>query len=83
MSDTEIQKLEIIEWIASLQDKALIKELVRWKEEHQQMSLTRYNEEIEAADKEIESGNFLTHEEAVSEIRSWRARRAKKEPGDY
>jgi predicted transcriptional regulator len=72
MSDTQIQKLELLEWVASLQDKSLIGELIKWKEEHQHISIEQYNAEIEEADEQIESGDYLTHEEAVKEIRSWR-----------
>jgi predicted transcriptional regulator len=36
------------------------------------ISLEQYNAELEEADTEIESGNFLNHEDAMKEIRSWR-----------
>jgi hypothetical protein len=72
MSDTQIQKLELLEWMASLEDKSLIGELIKWKEEHQRISIEQYNAEIEEADAQIEAGDYLTHEEAVKEIRSWR-----------
>jgi len=72
MSTTQIEKLELLEWMASLQDKQIIKELIQWKEDHQRVSLEQYNREIEEADAEIERGEFLTHEEAVKQIRSWR-----------
>lgn len=72
MSDLQIQKLELLEWMASLQDKSLIEKLVKWKEKHQRISLEQYNAEIEEADAQIEAGDYLTHEEAVKEIRSWR-----------
>ena len=72
MTTTQIEKLELLEWMASLQDKQLISELIKWKEDHQRVSLEQYNKEIEEADAEIERGEFLTHEEAVKQIRSWR-----------
>ena len=37
-------------------------------------SLREYDRELEEADAEIEKGEFLTHEEASKEIRSWRDR---------
>ena len=38
------------------------------------ISLDEYNRELEEADAEIEKGEFLTHQEASKEIRSWRER---------
>ena len=32
----------------------------------------QYNRELEEVDEEIERGEFLSHEEALKEIRSWR-----------
>lgn len=72
MSDTQTQKLELLEWLASLQDKSLIGELVKWKEAYEHISLEQYNAEIEEADAQIDAGDYLTHEEAVQETRSWR-----------
>lgn len=70
--NTRAQKLELLEWMASLQDKDLIKALMKWKEEHQQTSIEQYNLEIEEADAEIDRGEYINHEEALKEIRSWR-----------
>ncbi len=72
MSGTQAKKLELLEWLASLQDKSLIEELIKWKEDHQRVSVEQYNHELEEADAQIESGDYLTHEEAVKEVRSWR-----------
>ena len=72
MSGTQAQKLELLEWLASLQDKSLIQELAKWKEDHQRISVDQYNRELEQADAEIDSGDYLTHEEAVKAVRSWR-----------
>ena len=72
MSSIQTEKLELLEWMATLRDKNLITELLEWKRSHQRISIEQYNAELEQADKEIEQGEFLTHEEAVKEIRSWR-----------
>ena len=72
MSSIQTDKLELLEWMATLRDKHLIKELVEWKRSHQRVSIDEYNAELEQADKEIEEGNYLTHDEALKEIRSWR-----------
>ena len=72
MSGTQAQKLELLEWLASLQDKSVIEELIQWKEARQRASIEEYNQDIESADTQIEAGEYFTHEEAVREIRSWR-----------
>lgn len=68
----QTEKLELLEWMATLQDKNLIRELIEWKRSHQRVSVDQYNAELEQADNEIEAGDYLTHEEALKEIRSWR-----------
>lgn len=70
--NTRTQKLELLEWMASLQDKDLINALVKWKEEHQQISVEQYTRELEEADAEIDRGEYINNEEALKEIRSWR-----------
>ncbi|UII28929.1 hypothetical protein LVD15_11010 [Fulvivirga maritima] len=72
MSKTQIQKLELLEWMASLQDKSVIAELTKWKEEHQRATLEQYNAEIEEADAQIEAGDYLSHDDAVKRIGSWK-----------
>jgi len=72
MSSIQTDKLELLEWMATLRDKNLIRELVEWKRSHQRVSIDQYNAELEQADREIDQGDFLTHEEALKEIRSWR-----------
>ena len=72
MSNIQAEKLELLEWLATLRDKKLIKELVEWKRAHQDKSIEQYNADLEQADREIEQGDYITHEEAIKEIRSWR-----------
>ena len=72
MSSVQTEKLELLEWMATLRDKNLIMELLEWKRSHQRVSIEQYNTELEQSDREIDQGEFLTHEEAVKEIRSWR-----------
>ena len=72
MSGTQAKKLELLEWLAALQDKSLIDELAQWKAARQRTSIEAYNQDIEAADAEIEAGDYTSHEEAVKTIRSWR-----------
>lgn len=40
--------------------------------EEEIMDLDTYNKDIEEAEKEIEQGNYLTHEKVLSEIKSWK-----------
>lgn len=35
-------------------------------------TIEEYNEELEKAVAEVESGNFITHEETIKQINSWR-----------
>ncbi len=72
MSSIQTDKLELLEWMATLKDKDLIRELVEWKRSHQKVSIDQYNAELDQANREIDQGDFLTHEEALREIRSWR-----------
>ncbi|MDH5381836.1 MAG: hypothetical protein OEW75_13340 [Cyclobacteriaceae bacterium] len=72
MKTTQAKKLELLEWLASLQDSSVIDELVKWKEKHQEITDDHYDIEIEEADARIEAGNYKTHEDAIKEIRSWR-----------
>jgi predicted transcriptional regulator len=58
--------------MASLQDKTVIEELMKWKEKHQRINVEKYNKELEEADAQIDEGEYLSHEEALKEIRSWR-----------
>ena len=69
--DLQAQKLQLIEWLAALQDKSLIKELMQWKEDHQRVSVEQYNKELEEANTRIEAGDFVSHEDVVKESESW------------
>jgi len=56
-------------------DSKLIKLLYAVAKEYtndEKISLEQYNKELDEAEAEIDSGEFLTQEEAVKEIRSWR-----------
>lgn len=56
-------------------DTKLIKLLYAVAKEYtddDRISLDQYNKELDEAEAEIDRGEFLTHEEAVKQIRSWR-----------
>ncbi len=71
MSNTQAQKLELFEWLASLQDKKLIQELIKWKEAHQRISVEQYNKELDEANARIDSGTSIAHEDIEKESSSW------------
>lgn len=70
--DLKAEKLDFIQWLAGLKDQNIMRELVEWRKSHDRVSIDQYNAEIEEADQEIEQGDFLTHQEAIKEISSWR-----------
>ncbi len=71
MSNAQLQKLELLEWLASLQDQSLINKLMQWKKTHQRTSIEQYNKEIEEANARIESGKYVSHEDVEKESKSW------------
>jgi len=75
MSNTQLQKLELLEWLANLQDKKLIDELMKWKESHGRVSIEQYNRELEEANARIDAGEYVSHEEVKRQSKSWVSRR--------
>lgn len=71
MSTTQILKLELMEWLATVHDQALIKELAQWKEKHQHISLEQYNTELDKADAAIDRGEFHTQDEVEKRSKEW------------
>ncbi|MEQ8580636.1 MAG: hypothetical protein RIC30_13760 [Marinoscillum sp.] len=71
MSTTQALKLELMEWLATVHDKSLIKELAKWKEEHEHISLEQYNKELDDADQAIDKEEFYTQEEVEVRSKSW------------
>lgn len=69
--DIQTEKLQLIEWLVALKDQALIQELVKWKEDHQHISVEQYNQELEDANTRIDNGQYVSHEEVVKESASW------------
>ena len=56
-------------------DAKLIKLLYAVAKEYtddERISLDQYNKELDESEAEVDRGEFLTHEEAVKEIHSWR-----------
>lgn len=67
----QTQKLQLIEWLVSLKDQTMVEELVKWKEDHQPISIEKYNQELDEANARIDSGEYITHEDVVKESSSW------------
>lgn len=42
--------------------------------EEEIIDIENYNKDIEEAEKEIEAGNFLTHEQVLAEIKTWKSK---------
>jgi hypothetical protein len=71
MSNTQLQKLELLKWLSNLQDQKLIDELMKWKESHHRVSIEQYNRELEEANARIDAGEYETHEEVKKQSKSW------------
>ena len=72
--DIENEKAVIIERLQKINDRSLLKaigHLVDYGLSHNH-DIASYSNEIEKADQEIEKGEFLVHDDAIAEIRSWR-----------
>ncbi len=74
--DIHSEKALLIKEIQQIDDLSLIrvlKSMLHYGLKNEgRISIEQYNRELEEADAEIEKGDFLTHEDALKEIRSWR-----------
>ena len=74
--DINSEKALLINEIQQLEDLSLVrvlKSMLHYGLKNEgRISLEQYNKEMEEADAEIEKGDFLTHKDALKEIRSWR-----------
>lgn len=74
--DINSEKAVLIREIEQLEDISLVrilKSMLHYGLKNEgRISIEQYNKELEEADAEIEKGEFLTHEEALKEVRSWR-----------
>jgi hypothetical protein len=74
--DINSEKAILIREIEKLEDVSMVKLLKSMLhyglKQEGRISLEQYNKELEEADAEIERGEFLNHEVALKEIRSWR-----------
>ncbi|MBX2896318.1 MAG: hypothetical protein KF856_14105 [Cyclobacteriaceae bacterium] len=74
--DINAEKASLIREIEQLNDISLLrvlKSMLHYGLKNEgSISLEQYSQELDEADAEIERGEFLTQEEALKEIRSWR-----------
>jgi len=74
--DINAEKALLIREIEQLNDVSLVRVLKSMLhyglKNNGRISQEQYNLELDEADAEIERGEFLTQEEALKEIRSWR-----------
>ncbi len=71
MSTTQALKLELMEWLATVHDQSLIRELAKWKEAHQHISVEQYNRELDEADAAINRGEYYTQDEVELRSKGW------------
>ena len=50
---------------------AMVKELDKTPSSMKRFSLEEYNDSIEKAEREVANGKFLSHSEALKQIRKW------------
>lgn len=64
----QIEKLDLIEWIAKLNDSSIIKELSEFKSKHSQnIDIELHKEELESIErglKDLKDGKVHSHESA-------------------
>jgi hypothetical protein len=77
----ESEKEALIRILEQTNDEALIKAIhqmieysIKRDEEYLGISVDDYNKELDAAEKRIQEGNFILHEQAISRIKSWRSK---------
>jgi hypothetical protein len=72
--DLRTEKYTMIEKIMHLDEKAVEKLESILNELLGENSLEHYNKELEQADRAINKGEYISHEEAVKRIRGWRGK---------
>ncbi len=74
--DINSEKAILMKEIEQLEDISLVrvlKSILHYGLKNEgRISIQQYNKELDEADAEIEKGEFLTHDEARKEVRSWR-----------
>lgn len=71
--DLAVEKIKLINWLTE-QNEEVIEELIRWKKEKTAATIEEYNDDLNRAEAAIVKGDFISHENAVKKIGSWRDR---------
>lgn len=66
--DTIREKLH--HYLEAVEDKKIQAIYTLFEEEI--INIEQYNKDIEDAEKEIEAGNYYTHEQVLAEIKTWK-----------
>lgn len=78
--DIQAEKLSIIERFQQIDDTSLIQAINRlldyWLKKQQsiikgRISIEQYNKELEEAEKRIEKGEYITHDDLEKEAKQW------------
>lgn len=70
--DIQAEKLDLINWLVTLSDKKVIRDLVELRKSHENVTIVEYDQELEKANAEIETGKFVNPANAVDETQAWR-----------
>lgn len=70
------KKLELIEWIAHLQDERIISSLSDiklWETDliSNKITIEELESRIHKSEQDIEQGNVMSHEDLIEEIKNW------------
>ena len=75
------EKEALIKILKQTNDEALIKAIqqmveysIKRDEEYLDISVDDYNHELKAAEKRIKEGKFVSHEQAIGRIKTWRSK---------
>ncbi|ARS40800.1 hypothetical protein CA265_14500 [Sphingobacteriaceae bacterium GW460-11-11-14-LB5] len=49
----------------------MLKAFIKGKKENQNVPIEEYNNELLAAENEFKSGNYISHDKLLNEIKSW------------
>ena len=69
-TNTDIIREKLHHFIEVIEDKKV--EAIYTLFEEEVIDIEQYNKDIEEAEKEIDAGNYFTHEQVLAEIKTWK-----------
>ena len=78
--DIQTIKLDLMQKLLIVRNQSVLKKInrildkeviVAYTVEGKPLTKEQYNKELEAGEKEIEAGNYITHEELIKESEKW------------